>query len=132
MAFIFNRQSLPPTIIYVNKDPISQEMYQRLCDNPSEAIILYGTHHNNDTNKCKISSIYNGYDIETYGISTFFHKLPSLTECQNIWNKQISKLKQLCTDTTIQTSVIIIESNPNTVISSHLFSILHHNQSIPH
>ena len=114
MTFVFGQQSkcYDPSMIYVNNESISQEMYHRLCSNPSDAIIIYDKHHNNKT-QSHINSIYNQYNINQFGISTMFDTIPSLTECQSLWNQQLDNLKQECIK---NSSVIIVEANPITVM----------------
>ncbi len=101
-----------PEMVYVNDTALSQDMYHRLCCNPSQAIVVCDKYNDPDTKKSQISCIYNGYDIRNYGISTMFSQIPSLSECQSIWKEELIKLKQECIE---NSSIIIMESNPSTV-----------------
>eukprot|EP01083_Nonionella_stella_P006879 19915_1 len=107
--FVFGQPQIPDkhTMVYVNKEPLSQKMYRRLCSNPDGAIILYDKHNDENT---KRASIYNGYDLNTHGLTTLFDKQPLLSECQEIWNQQLHALAERCTN---HCCVIIIESNLN-------------------
>lgn len=128
MSFVFGKPEGDPAVIYVNQESISNEIYQRLCTNPSRAIMLYDKLHV-DINKneqmsnhqSSLSSIYDGYGITQFGISTMFHNHPSLTECQSIWNVELHLLKQECIK---NASIIIIESNPIQVCIIYKLCIL--------
>eukprot|EP01084_Bolivina_argentea_P024750 46078_1 len=98
------KQQYTPTLAYVNSQALSKQLYDRLCSNPQQAILLYDR-HNNYAN----TSIYNGYDLNTFGITTMFNTNPSLSECETLWNKEFTILKKKSIK---HSSIIIIESNP--------------------